>query len=151
VIQAHSIVLLSPEIALSDGFKRKVLTDPSFQKKLALVAIDEVHVVSEWGKTFRRHYSQLELLRRFIGKDVPWLGCSATLDPVMLEEVQKFCGFDSRVRVQRVSVDRPDIFISLRPIQHSVNSLLSQSRRRLKMQPSNTRRIKLRRHCNAMI
>jgi len=39
-------VFLSAEIALSDKFK-KVLQDQDFQQHLVLVAIDEVHVVSE--------------------------------------------------------------------------------------------------------
>jgi len=42
-------VLLSPEIALSNKFK-KILQDQNFQQHLVLVAIDEVHVVSEWGQ-----------------------------------------------------------------------------------------------------
>src|SRR3954449_1003515 len=74
-------VLLSPEIALSERFKTKVLYDQAFRDHLVLVAIDELHVVSEWGQHWRNSYSRLTMLRDIIDRPVPWLGCSATLDP----------------------------------------------------------------------
>jgi superfamily II DNA helicase RecQ len=57
-------------------------------------------------------YSQLSLLRSFIPQSVPWLACSATLDPCTLLRVKESCGFEATVEVQRSSVDRPDIFLS---------------------------------------
>lgn len=121
-LRADSIVLLGPELALSETFKTKVLRDPLFQQKLALVAIDEAHVVWEWGESFRTHYSQLVVLRSFIRRTVPWLACSATLDPQTLLKVQELCGFDSSVFIQRNSVDRPDIFIAVKQIIHPVST-----------------------------
>ncbi len=115
-------VLLSPEIALSHRFKNKVLQDQAFQQHLVLVAIDEVHVISEWGQHWRDSYSQLALLRDLIDRPVPWLGCSATLDPVMLAEVRELCGFDPLVRIQRTSINRPDIALEIRFTQHAVDS-----------------------------
>ena len=102
-------MLLSPEITLSDNFKAKVLQDQAFQQRLVLVAIDKAHVISEWGQHWRKSYSQVGLLRDLIDKSVPWLSCSATLDPVMLAEAIDLCGFDPDVRIQRSSIDRPNI------------------------------------------
>lgn len=107
---------------MSETFKTKVLRDPLFQQKLALVAIDEAHVVSEWGESFRTHYTRLVVLRSFIPREVPWLACSATLDPQTLSKVQKLCGFDSSVFIQRNSIDRPDIFIVVKRIIHPVST-----------------------------
>ncbi|KAJ3453928.1 hypothetical protein MRS44_013124 [Fusarium solani] len=100
----------------------QVLRDPSFQQKLALVAIDEAHVVWEWGASFRMHYSQLVVLRSFIRGTVPWLACSATLDPQTLAKVKELCGFDSKVFIQRNSVDRPDIFIDVKRMAHPLTT-----------------------------
>ena len=113
-------VLLSPEIALSERFKTEVLYDQAFQDHLVLVAIDELHVVSEWGLRWRTSYSQLALLRDMVSRSVPWLGCSATLDPVTLAEVRDLSGFDPFVRIQRASIDRPDISFTIQPIQHPI-------------------------------
>ena len=115
-------VLLSPEIALSERFKTKVLYDQAFRDHLVLVAIDELHVVSEWGQHWRGSYSRLALLRDLIGRSVPWLGCSATLDPVTLVEIQGLCGFDPCARIQRASIDRPDITFAIQRIQHAMHS-----------------------------
>jgi len=115
-------VLLSPEIALSDKFKEKVLKDQAFQQHLVLIAIDEVQVVSEWGQNWRGSYSKLALLRDLIDRPVPWLGCSVTLDPVMLAEVRELCGFDPLVRIQRSSINQPDIALVIRFTQHAVDS-----------------------------
>jgi len=115
-------VLLSPEIALSERFKTQVLYDQAFQNHLVLVAIDEFHVVSEWGLRFRSSYSGLSLLRDLVSKSVPWLGCSATLDPVTLAEVRDLSGFSPSVRIQRISIDRPDITYAIQAIQHQINS-----------------------------
>ena len=93
-----------------------------FQQKLALIAIDEAHLVWEWGELFRPHYSQLVVLRSFIRRTVPWLACSATLDPQTLSKVKELCGFDSSVFIQRNSIDRPDIFIAMKRIIHPVTT-----------------------------
>lgn len=99
-----------------------MLRDPLFQEKLALIAIDEAHVVWEWGQNFRTYYTQLVVLRNLIRHSVPWLACSATLDPQTLLMVQQYCGFDSGVCIQRCSIDRPDIFIAVRQIMHPVTT-----------------------------
>ena len=116
------LVLLSPEIALSEKFKTKVLYDQAFQDHLVLVAIDEIHVVSEWGQRWRTPYGQLAVLRDTVRRSVPWLGCSATLDPVTLAEVRDLSGFDPSVHIQRISIDRPDITFEIQAIQHQINS-----------------------------
>ena len=64
-------MLLSPEIALLDNFKVKVLQDQAFQQWLILVAIDEAHIVSEWDQHWRKSYSQVGLLWDLIDKSVP--------------------------------------------------------------------------------
>ena len=108
-----TLVLLSPEIALSERFKMKVLYDQAFQDHLVLVAIDELHVVSDWGQHWRTSYSQLALLQDLIGKTVPWLGCSVTLDPVTLVSVQDLSRFNPSVCIQHVSINRPDITFAI--------------------------------------
>ena len=115
-------VLLGPEIALSERFKTKVLYDQTFRDHLVLVVIDEIHVVSDWSQYWRSSYSRLALLRDLIDTPVPWLGCSTILDPVTLAEVRDLSGFDPSIRIQHISIDRPDITFAIQPIRYPMNS-----------------------------
>ena len=87
-----------------------------------LVAIDELHVVSEWGSTWRPAYGKLSILRNRINPDIPWFGTSATLDPEMLIAVKELAGFDSTTTIQKTSVNRPEIYLDIRPITHAFSS-----------------------------
>jgi len=87
-----------------------------------LVAIDELHVVSEWGTTWRPAYSKLGVLRNRVNPEVPWFGTSATLDPEMLITVKELAGFDSSTTIQKTSVNRPEIYMDIRPMTHSYTS-----------------------------
>lgn len=86
------------------------------------MAIDELHVVEQWGEAWRATYSKLVMLRSRIDSKIPWFGTSATLEPDVLESVKRLAGFDSDVRIQRTSIDRPDIAFRIRVIQHTVSS-----------------------------
>jgi superfamily II DNA helicase RecQ len=114
--------LLGPELALSPQFDDEVLKDPNFREKLCLVAIDELHIVDQWGNDFRKAYSQLAILRKCLPRDVPWFGTSATLDPDMLEQVKELAGFNSDVTVMRTSIDRPEIGFEIRPMKYTAAS-----------------------------
>lgn len=56
----YTHVFTSPEIALSKKFKTNVLDNPCFARQLCLLAIDEIHLVEEWGKSFRPLYTEIE-------------------------------------------------------------------------------------------
>jgi ATP-dependent DNA helicase RecQ len=68
------LLYVAPERATGEGFRR--LIDGH---KLALIAIDEAHCVSEWGHDFRPDYRQLRPLLDAYG-DVPRLALTATAD-----------------------------------------------------------------------
>ncbi len=50
----------SPEIALTKKFKTNVLDNSQFLKRLCLLAINEIHLVDQWGKSFRLLYAEVE-------------------------------------------------------------------------------------------
>ncbi|MDQ3246008.1 MAG: DNA helicase RecQ [Pseudomonadota bacterium] len=68
------LLYVAPERATTEGFRR--LLD---RERLALIAIDEAHCVSEWGHDFRPDYRQLrDLLNHH--HDTPRLALTATAD-----------------------------------------------------------------------
>lgn len=95
----------------------------SFSPRLCLLAIDELHLVSEW-KDFRPQYNELRVLRSRISAEVPVLGVSATLDAYTLDWVQASVGFENDVRIMRSSIDRPEIYFQISCIQETETSML---------------------------
>lgn len=75
--------------------------------RLALIAIDEAHCVSQWGHDFRPEYLQLAVLReRFAG--VPRIALTATADAQTRSEILERLEL-SAARVFVSSFDRPNI------------------------------------------
>jgi hypothetical protein len=110
----YTHIIMGPEIAA--GWFRPIATSPSFKKRVCLVAVDELHLVSLWGSGIRPQYAQLSLLRRRLGA-VPWFGCSATLDPVTLKIARRMTGFSENCEFFRTSVDRPEIKLIVETIE----------------------------------
>jgi hypothetical protein len=116
----YTHILLSPEQAISKGML-EILLDPGFQEQVAMVAVDEAHLVRRWGEEFRVSYAQLTTLRLRLGQSEfahPWIACTATLDPDSFQKLRIGCAFQPDVTRLRASVDRPEIaycFVSLTP------------------------------------
>jgi superfamily II DNA helicase RecQ len=76
------------------------------------VAIDELHVVSQWAE-WRESYGHIQLLRSRIHTDVPWFGTTATLPVTSFKKVLKDAGFSEATHRIHISVDRKEIYIEL--------------------------------------
>jgi superfamily II DNA helicase RecQ len=74
------------------------------------IAIDEIHLVSVWGRDFRKSYALLEGIRHILGNK-PWFGYTATLDQPTFTRVCDYAAFRSTTKVMRLSTDRPNIAI----------------------------------------
>jgi superfamily II DNA helicase RecQ len=87
----YTHILMSPEFAVSERL-RKIILEPRFKDRLALVVIDEAHLVQLWGVKFRTDYTRLHLLRSLLGRHIPLYLCSATLDNSTLNALIKGIG-----------------------------------------------------------
>ena len=75
-----TVLYVSPERAVLPSFK-----DLLSRARIAMLAIDEAHCVSQWGHDFRPEYMRLRELREVI--DVPTIALTATATPRVLAEV----------------------------------------------------------------
>jgi ATP-dependent DNA helicase RecQ len=74
------ILYVSPERAAMAGFRRMLE-----RVRIALVAIDEAHCVSQWGHDFRPEYLRLGELRQLVA--APTIALTATATPQVMNEI----------------------------------------------------------------
>ena len=100
------LLYVSPERAIMDGF-----LDMLGSSRLALIAIDEAHCVSQWGHDFRPEYVQLAKLREHF-PGVPWVALTATADEATRSDIINHLGLQEAKRFI-TSFDRPNIYYSI--------------------------------------
>ncbi len=104
-LMAGEIALLyvAPERAVGDDFITLLQSC-----KLALIAIDEAHCVSQWGHDFRPDYRRLERLHEAF-PEVPRIALTATADARTLGEIEQQLHLNKARRFVH-SFDRPNIY-----------------------------------------
>ncbi len=89
------LLYVSPERAAMDGFRRMLQ-----RVKVALLAIDEAHCLSQWGHDFRPEYLRLNELREALGPKVPTLALTATATPRVMDEIVRTLQLRAPVQVR---------------------------------------------------
>lgn len=119
------LLYVAPERALADSFI--AVLD---RIRIALLAIDEAHCVSQWGHDFRPEYQQLSrLVSRF--PSVPRMALTATADAVTRQDIANgllLTAPESRTFVS--SFDRPNIQYRVYPGASRAREALYQFIRR---------------------
>jgi len=96
------LLFVSPERLLMDG-----LIDELRGARLARLAIDEAHCISEWGHDFRPEYRELGRAARLLG-GAQVIAFTATADKATRADIARRL-FDTEPRVFLHSFDRPNI------------------------------------------
>ncbi|MFC4236078.1 DNA helicase RecQ [Thalassospira xianhensis] len=79
------------------------------QSKIALIAIDEAHCISQWGHDFRPEYLRIGETRAEF-PNIPMIALTATADPTTLKEIQRRLKLEEAA-VFQTSFDRPNLTI----------------------------------------
>lgn len=95
-----------------------------FAQRISLLAIDEIHLVEEWGKSFCSLYAEIEKIRTRIPHHVPLLGVSATLTKIKRLRILDKAGFCEDYQLMQTSLDRPEIQQIHYFIKHTKSNLL---------------------------
>ena len=112
------LLYISPERLLAPG-----MLDRLSRIRLAVLAIDEAHCVSQWGHEFRPEYRALACLaERFPG--VPRLALTATADPLTRQDILTALNLPN-ARAFVASFHRPNLHITARAKERETAELLS--------------------------
>lgn len=109
------LLYVSPERAASPGFRRVLA-----RAKVALLAIDEAHCVSQWGHDFRPDYLRIHELREIV--DAPAIALTATATHPVLAEIESHLELRSATTV-RAGFDRPNLRFSVVPLARQAERL----------------------------
>jgi ATP-dependent DNA helicase RecQ len=82
--------------------------------RVALLAIDEAHCISEWGHEFRPAYREVLAIREPLGRP-PAVALTATATPQVRDDIVAVCGLTRPVRVIG-GFDRPNLRYSVRRV-----------------------------------
>jgi ATP-dependent DNA helicase RecQ len=83
--------------------------------KIARLAVDEAHCVSQWGHDFRPDYSRLAEYRARIG-DPPTIALTATATPRVAQDIVELLGLRDPL-VIRTGIERPELFLAATRIE----------------------------------
>ena len=106
------LLYVTPEMAATSGF-RSVLTSLYRFEKIARIAIDEAHCVSEWGHDFRPDYLKLGELRDLLPK-VPILAVTATATAIVQKDIITVLKMKNPVSIFKSSCFRCNLFYDVR-------------------------------------
>jgi hypothetical protein len=115
-------VIISPEMMLSNNFIKLVLRNREFGQRLVSVVIDEAHVVSRWGHTFRKKYSEIGIIRAFLPRGIPMVALSATLARRVRRDVVRTLGIQTDHVQLDLGNDRSNVAFAVRAMQYAANT-----------------------------
>ncbi|KAJ7926662.1 P-loop containing nucleoside triphosphate hydrolase protein [Mycena leptocephala] len=117
------IVMLSPEMILSRRFIDGVLRKWAFASRCLSVFIDEAHVVSHWGASFRKKYASIGIIRAFLPRTTPVIAVTATLTRRVHQDLVTKLQFNPKDYVFcSIGNDRPNVSQVIRSMEHAANS-----------------------------
>ncbi|EIW61392.1 P-loop containing nucleoside triphosphate hydrolase protein [Trametes versicolor FP-101664 SS1] len=120
---SHGVVVLNPEIAFRNKRSYEWLwMNKNFTSRLISVVWDEAHCIKSWG-SFRPSLKESGHLRNLLSAKIPYVLMSATMTDSDCSDVLGIVQARAdRVLYIRRSNDRPNVFLTVRKMQHSASS-----------------------------
>jgi ATP-dependent DNA helicase RecQ len=102
------LLYIAPERLLSEQFVTRLA-----RAKIAMLAVDEAHCISEWGHNFRPEYLRLAHVAKELGIS-PVLALTATATPAVADDIRRAFGIAAADHVQN-SFRRPNLSYRITP------------------------------------
>ncbi|OAV95140.1 hypothetical protein PTTG_03856 [Puccinia triticina 1-1 BBBD Race 1] len=137
----YNFVYLSPEVFLNNEMFTEIYHDLAFQDRLALIVIDEAHMIYSWGLVANKEAKKLSAHKRHqdravfrpsygeLGRQImatestPVLFLSATCRPIAVTEILKSLKIpDNNIAFSRAELTWPELRILRFPMEFSLKS-----------------------------
>lgn len=105
---ALKLLYIAPERLMNEAFLRRLQS-----VKVAMMAVDEAHCISEWGHSFRPEYLRLAHVARELNIR-PVLALTATATPAVARDICKAFGI-AEADLVRTSFRRPNLHFRITP------------------------------------
>jgi ATP-dependent DNA helicase RecQ len=102
------LLYIAPERLLSEHFVARLA-----RARVAMMAVDEAHCISEWGHNFRPEYLRLSHVAKELGIS-PVLALTATATPAVAADIRRAFGMTAADQVQN-SFRRPNLSYRITP------------------------------------
>ena len=101
------VLLVSPERLANENFLRQVL-DP-VSSEVAMLVIDEVHCVSDWGHDLRPDYRRIERILQTLPDNFRLIGTTATANDRVVNDLVEV--FGPNLEISRGDLSRSSLFL----------------------------------------
>ena len=102
----YQLLYVTPE-----RFRKSDFVEILKQRKVALLAVDEAHCISEWGHDFRPDYTRLKEFRKIMGNPLT-IALTATATPGVQKDIITQLGLkDSEIHIFHEGIERPNLFL----------------------------------------
>ena len=113
----NAFILTTPETLQTKSVQSQLQ-----QLSIVHIVVDEAHIVSTWGKTFRPAYGTLgTTLRGF--SDVQLTAFTATATPDTIKDIRHLLFLDRPLHIIQGNIDRPNIFYRTLPTLAKIHDL----------------------------
>ncbi len=119
------LIIANPEVLAGEELLKRIA-----KQKLAHLAIDEAHCVSEWGDSFRPAYLELNSIIKKL-KPTAVTAFTATASPPVLERIAEIL-FDGKAHLVRGESDRTNIVYFVKHCRVKEQALLEEVKKRKK-------------------
>ncbi|EEB88913.1 hypothetical protein MPER_13058 [Moniliophthora perniciosa FA553] len=118
----YRVIIFSPETMVNNPSFEALIQHQQFMRHLLNLTMDEAHTVEEWGSTFRDAYARIGITRHLMCRRVPIHLASATLPENIIQALKYHLNLQADVKIFRLNVDRPNIFLRVKKMEHPANS-----------------------------
>ena len=105
-----SLVYITPE-----RFRKSEFLEVLKKQKIALMAVDEAHCISEWGHDFRPDYTRMKEIRQALGNP-PVMALTATATKRVQLDILAKLGLSGETKVFNSGFDRPNLHLEAQEV-----------------------------------